>query len=116
MTRIIEDARSITARTAASVLPPCAQTGRVTIEIAGKYAQEITVISTPSNIEGLIRWFVCPACQKRVGKLYLPFGEAVLLCRKCHGLAYRAQQVRAFRRPNRASTGRREEHLREDMS
>ena len=25
--------------------------------------------------------------------------EAIFLCRKCHGLAYRAQQLRAFKKP-----------------
>jgi hypothetical protein len=55
-----------------------------------------------SNLDGFVRWFICPACQQRVGKLYLPAGEAVFLCRKCHDLAYRAQQLRAFKKPVKA--------------
>ncbi len=38
----------------------------------------------------------------RKRKLYLPSGEAVFLCRKCHNLAYRAQQLRAFKKPEKA--------------
>ena len=98
MKRLVEDTFYITAKEAAKALPRDAETGKVSLEIAGSYSQEIAVVSTASNLEGLIRWFICPACQNRVGKLYLPSGEAVFLCRKCHDLAYRAQQLRAFRK------------------
>ena len=99
MKKLVEDTYHITAKEAARALPKNAETGKVSLEIAGSYSQEIAVVSTASNLEGLVRWFVCPACQNRVGKLYLPFGEAVFLCRKCHCLAYRAQQLRAFKKP-----------------
>ena len=98
MKRFIEDTFYITAKKAAKALPKDAKTGKVSFEIGGSYIQEITVVSTASNLEGLVRWFICPACQNRVGKLYLPSGEAVFLCRECHDLAYRAQQLRAFRK------------------
>jgi len=90
------------AKDIAGALPKDAGTGKVLLEIAGAYVQEVTIVSTPSNLEGFVRWFICPACQKRVGKLYLPSGEAVFLCRKCHDLAYRAQQLRAFKKPEKA--------------
>jgi len=102
MKRLVEDTFYITAREAARALPRCAETGKVSLEIAGSYIQEITVVSTASNLEGYVRWFICPACQSRVGKLYLPTNEAVFLCRKCHNLAYRAQQLRAFKKPEKA--------------
>ena len=102
MKRLVEDTFYITAREAARALPRCAETGKVSLEIAGSYIQEITVVSTASNLEGFVRWFICPACQNRVGKLYLPTGEAVFLCRKCYDLVYRAQQLRAFKKPEKA--------------
>ncbi|MCK4850442.1 MAG: hypothetical protein KAT11_03775 [Phycisphaerae bacterium] len=98
MKKLVEDTFCITAKEAAKALPRDSETGKVSLEIAGSYSQEIAVVSTASNLEGLVRWFICPACQNRVGKLYLPPGEAVFLCRTCHDLAYRAQQLRAFRR------------------
>ena len=101
MKKLVEDTVHITAKEAAKALPRDAETGKVSFEISGQYIQEIAIVSTASNLEGLVRWFVCPACQNRVGKLYLPSGEAVFLCRKCHDLAYRAQQMRAFRKPDK---------------
>ncbi len=102
MKRFVEDTFYVTAKKAAKALPKDAKTGKVSFEIAGSYIQEITVVSTASNLEGFVRWVVCPACQNRVGKLYLPTNEAVFLCRKCHNLAYRAQQLRAFKKPEKA--------------
>ena len=99
MKKLVEDTFHITAKEAAKALPKDAKTGKVSFEIAGKYIQEIVIVSTTSNLQGLLRWFICPACQNRVGKLYLPSGQAVFLCRKCHDLAYRAQQLRAFKKP-----------------
>ena len=99
MKKLVEYTFHITAKEAAKALPRNAQAGKISLEIADSYSQEIAVVSTASNLEGLVRWFICPACQNRVGKLYLPSGEAVFLCRKCHYLAYRAQQLRAFKRP-----------------
>ena len=102
MKRLVEDTFNIKAKKVAEALPRNTKTGKVTLEITGKYVQEIAIISTASNLEGFVRWFVCPACQNRVGKLYLPIDEAVFLCRKCHDLAYRAQQLREFRKPEKA--------------
>jgi len=102
MKRLVEDTFYITAKEAAKALSKDTRTGQVSFEIAGSYIQDIVIVSTPSNLEGFVRWFVCPACQKRVGKLYLPAGEVVFLCRKCHDLAYRAQQLRAFKKPEKA--------------
>jgi len=101
MKRLVEDTFYITAKEAARALPRYAETGKVSLEIAGRYSQEIAIVSTTSNLEGFIKWFICPACQNRVGKLYLPTNEAIFLCRKCHDLAYRAQQLRAFKKPEK---------------
>ena len=102
MKTLVEDTFQITAKEAAKALPKGLGAGTVSFEIAGKYIQEIGIVSTASNLDGLVRWFTCPACQNRVGKLFLPLGEAVFLCRRCYDLAYRAQQLRAFRKPEKA--------------
>lgn len=102
MKRFVEDTFYIMAKKAAKALPKATKIGKISLVIAGSYIQEIDVVSTASNLEGFVRWFVCPACQNRVGKLYLPTNEAVFLCRKCHNLAYRAQQLRAFKKPEKA--------------
>lgn len=102
MKRLVEDTFSITAKQAGKALPKNSEAGTVSLEIAGRYIQEIAIVSTANNLEGFVQWFICPACRSRAGKLYLPSGEAVFLCRKCHDLAYRAQQLRAFKRPEKA--------------
>ncbi len=114
MKRLVEYTFYITAIEAARALPSYAETGRVSLEIAGKYVQIITIISTDSNLEGFVRWFVCPACQNRVGKLYLPIDEAVFLCRKCHNLAYRAQQLRAFKKLEKAKAKAKKQYTEKD--
>lgn len=114
MKRLVEDTFHITAKEAAKALPRNAETGKISLEVAGGYSQEIAVVSTASNLEGLVRWFICPACQNRVGKLYLPPGEVVFLCRKCHNLGYRAQQLRAFRKPEKTSEPQKKRYTEED--
>ena len=58
----------------------------------------IRVQTTPTQFGGERRWFTCPlvaddaACDRRVGKLYLPPGGKYFGCRKCHNLAYRSSQ------------------------
>jgi hypothetical protein len=54
--------------------------------------------TTPTQFGGERWWFTCPlivngmACNRRVGKLYLPPGARYFGCRKCHGLTYRSCQ------------------------
>jgi len=102
MKRLVEETFGITTKKAGKALPQATEEGTIELEIAGQYAQQIEIVSTASNLEGFVRWFVCPACQNRVGKLYLPTNGAVFLCRKCHNLAYRAQMLRAFKKPEKA--------------
>ncbi len=102
MKKLVEETYYITAKQVAGALPEDTKAGVVELTIAGSYIQEITVVSTASNLDGFVRWFICPGCSNRVGKLYLPTDEAVFLCRKCHNLAYRAQQIRAFKKPEQA--------------
>ena len=59
----------------------------------------IHLTTTPPNYGGVRWWFQCPVkdlsgrrCGRRVGKLYLPPGEAYFGCRGCHGLTYQSRQ------------------------
>jgi len=114
MKRLIEDTFCLTAKEAAAALPNCIESGRVSLQIADRYIQDVVIVCTLSNLEGFVKWFICAACQNRVGKLYLPNEEIVFLCRKCHKLAYRAQQLRAFRRPAKNETEATKKYTKED--
>jgi len=61
--------------------------------------QMIPLGTTRPNYGGLRWWFQCPLkglsgrrCGRRVGKLYLPPGEAYFGCRACHELTYQSRQ------------------------
>jgi len=54
--------------------------------------------TTPTQFGGQRWWFICPlivngvACNRRVGKLYLPPRARYFGCRTCHRLTYRSCQ------------------------
>ncbi len=52
----------------------------------------IDLQTTPTPWGALRYWLTCPACGRRVGKVYLPQGDHVFACRLCHDLAYRSNQ------------------------
>lgn len=98
MKRLVEETFNLTAKHAAQALPIAEEQGTVEFTIAEQYVQRIKLVSIPGNAGGLVYWFLCPGCGRRKRKLYLPSGEAVFLCRKCHDLAYRIQQLRAYKK------------------
>jgi len=55
----------------------------------------INLTYTKSNLgKGFILWFICNGCGKKVRFLYFtPYSEE-LLCRTCHRLAYRKQNLK----------------------
>lgn len=67
--------------------------------------QEIALETTPCHYGGVRFWFKCPACLRRVGKVYLPctmyldYSRAwrveKFLCRHCWGLTYEQRRERA---------------------
>ncbi|MGB2820949.1 MAG: hypothetical protein WBF17_08210, partial [Phycisphaerae bacterium] len=59
-----------------------------------RVTEDIALTITPTSFGGRRDWFLCPACRRRAGVLYLPEGERLFACRLCHGLCYRSQQVR----------------------
>lgn len=98
MKGLIENTSNIKSFDISKALPFNAGSGKINIEIFGVGIQEIEVISTPGHFGGFLRWFTCPVCNKRIGKLYLPLGESAFLCRHCYNLGYRAQYIRAYKK------------------
>ncbi len=52
--------------------------------------QEVAITKTRLFSGGIRRWFVCPKCGCRAGKLYAPPYKN-FTCRKCGGLQYASQ-------------------------
>lgn len=55
-------------------------------------AYHVPILSTRPNYGGVKWWFGCPACRRRVRKLYLPPGQRYFACRRCYRLAYEVQR------------------------
>jgi len=59
----------------------------------------VPVEYTTCNFGGVRPWFRCPGvvdgreCGRRVGKLYLPPGQDLYLCRHCYDLGYRSSRT-----------------------
>ena len=49
----------------------------------------VPLVRTRCEVRASRRWFSCPRCGARVGKLYV---DRVVACRTCLGLAYRSQR------------------------
>jgi hypothetical protein len=57
--------------------------------------------TTKCNFGGVRYWFLCPACNRRIGKLYAPLyvplyapsGAGDFKCRHCHNLTYTTAQT-----------------------
>jgi hypothetical protein len=61
---------------------------------------QIGLQKTSPHFGGVRWWFTCPLttrngtpCGRRVGKLYLPYGERQFGCRECHALTYWSAQT-----------------------
>lgn len=46
-------------------------------------------------------WFICPACNMRIGMLYRPPLKQAFLCRHCHNLTY---ELRRYHRSRQESS------------
>jgi len=55
------------------------------------YRQLIPVDAVRPFLGGVRFWFLCD-CGRRVGRLYLPSGQAAFRCRNCYNLTYRSAQ------------------------
>lgn len=85
-------------------LPGCLDCGRENCEWPRLNAESedvripVRLQTTPTQFGGERWWFTCPlvvngiACNRRVGKLYLPPRAKYFGCRTCHGLTYQSSQ------------------------
>lgn len=65
--------------------------------------QELRLAQQPHNLGGT-RWFLVCECGERAFTLYRPVNASRYLCRRCHGLRYRSENLtRAGRVEHRAS-------------
>ena len=59
----------------------------------------VALVATACHFGGVRRWFTCPACASRVGKLYI--AQKGLACRRCLRLVYASQSEDAIGRTHR---------------
>lgn len=55
------------------------------------YDSEVSLVTTSCNLGGVRYWFICPACSRRVGGLYIAPGDRYFRCRHCDNLTYRSR-------------------------
>ena len=55
------------------------------------YDYQVSLTSTPCYLGGVRWWFVCPACGRRIGLLYLPRWARAFRCRHCYNLTYESR-------------------------
>lgn len=55
---------------------------------------QVNLVTTPTGHGGQRYWFICPACNTRVAKLYVQ--EPLIACRHCHGLKYRSSRYKGM--------------------
>ena len=51
----------------------------------------VPIPTTPQRLGGVRRWFACPRCGERCGRLYSPSAGHRFLCRLCWNLVYASQ-------------------------
>lgn len=62
---------------------------RLEYNICGEeFHQDISVKAMHPYFGGLRWWFICPLCNSRVGKLYMPPDCRSFACRECSDLTY----------------------------
>lgn len=57
-----------------------------------RITQNIHLVTTKLCAGGKRYWFLCPNCNRRVGRLHLPYGMSYFFCRRCYDLTYRSCQ------------------------
>jgi len=53
----------------------------------------VGLLSTPCQFGGQRWYFACPVCGRRAGCIFLPPGEQVFACKRCHRLTYASVQT-----------------------
>jgi hypothetical protein len=83
-------------------LVTCGDVPTITLHYRWRESEDVRIAvrlqTTPTQFGGERWWFTCPlitgdmACNRRIGKLYLPPSAKYFGCRKCHALSYRSCQ------------------------
>jgi len=71
MKKLAEDMPCIDIGDIKSILAGGKEKQKLEIIILDKYVEVIDVASAVGNFGGLVYWFVCPGCKRRVKKIYL---------------------------------------------
>ncbi len=74
------------------LVEPCGYQGAATLTGPEIEAVTVPLVATRPHKRGLHWYWLCPACGRRVAKLYLPPGSRCFRCRHCHDLTYRSSQ------------------------
>ena len=98
MKKLVEDLLYIDIKDIKELLAKSEGKHKIELTISNKYTQEVDITSTIGNFGGFVYWFICPGCKRRVKKVYLFQDENIFICRHCHHLAYRTQNLRDFRK------------------
>jgi len=98
MKKLVKDLPCIDIKDIKELLTESREKYKVELIIPNKCTQEVDITSTIGNFGGFVYWFICPGCKKRVKKVYLFQDENIFICRHCHHLAYRTQNLRDFRK------------------
>jgi len=98
MKKLVENLPCIDIKNIKELLAESREKYKVEFTISNKYTQEVDITSTIGSFGGFVYWFMCPGCRGRVKKLHLSQNENVFLCRHCHHLAYRTQNLRDLRK------------------
>lgn len=53
-------------------------------------------LTTSKTRYGLRLWFLCPKCNKRIGKLYKHPLTGIIACRTCNNLYYKSQKFKGM--------------------
>lgn len=98
MKKLVENLPRIDINDIKGLLAESREKYKVELTISNKHIQEVDITSTIGSFGGFVYWFACPGCRGRVKKLHLSQNENVFLCRHCHHLAYRTQNLRDLRK------------------
>ncbi len=69
----------------------------LTNEFTGVPRFRLLFTTTKCSFGGYRWWFLCPYCNRRVGKLYTPLSTNEFECRHCHNLTYESTQTHSQR-------------------
>jgi hypothetical protein len=91
---------------AVKALPRGQKEGEVIVGVGDSGEQRIKIICIPSNLKGLINFFICPVCGNKTRKLFMTYDKDSFLCRQCCGIKYRTQTDYKLRKTSYQKKGK----------